>query len=77
MYSKSASEIAREQGGERVAKSTVPLGTWLEPEVAKRLRLTAAVRGVKVWRLLNDALKTQLPELTELAGQLQETEPVS
>ena len=44
-----------------MANGTVPLGTWLEPEVAKRLRLTAAIRGVKVWRLLNDSLKKSLP----------------
>jgi hypothetical protein len=60
-----------------VANGTVPLGTWLEPEVAKRLRLTAAIRGVKVWRLLNDSLKKSLPELTELSLQLQESEVAS
>jgi hypothetical protein len=60
-----------------VANGTVPLGTWLEPDVAKRLRLTAAIRGGHVWRLVNDSLKKTLPELPELVGELQETEIAS
>lgn len=59
-----------------MTNGTVPLGTELEPDVARRLRLTAAVRGVKVWRVLNDSLKTTLPELSELAGLISESEGV-
>lgn len=59
------------------ARVAEPLSTQISPDVARRLRATAAVRDVPIWQLVDRALDGALPRLPELLLVEPEASPVT
>lgn len=48
----------------------IRLATWVAPDASKRLRMYAALRGLRLSEALTQVLRTSLPSATELAEQI-------
>lgn len=48
----------------------IRLATWVAPDASKRLRMYAAIRGLRLSEALTQVLRTSLPSDAELADQI-------
>jgi hypothetical protein len=51
--------------------------TRLRPDIDRRLRAPAVLRGVRISQLVNDALDTALPSLPQIRVMVAETLPTA
>jgi hypothetical protein len=56
---------------------TGKITTRLRPEVNRRLRATAVLRGARISHLVNDALDAALPSLPQLRAMVIDTLPTA